>query len=91
MEKHEPPWVAGHCDFCTWITGKLQSAGPAPVQSEPAAPCFYRGEDIPAERIATIGLDVRKGYLNCLKGLGFPAGTVCQCFCGPNCKSYVGT
>jgi hypothetical protein len=83
---HLPPYSLGHCAFCDF---RLSINTPAPVQELPKADCKFKGDNVPLLELARVHLDTRKVYNRCGQGLGFPAGIVCSCFCGPYCKSFV--
>jgi len=85
MFGHPPPFAKGHCRFCDL---RLSASTAEPSSLEAPVPCIYRGEDLQSLSVVRGGFDVRRSYNECRLGLGFPAGVVCSCHCGPMCKSY---
>jgi hypothetical protein len=79
------PYTADQCRLC-WVRRYGPEPVPPPVElvtARAAPPCAHEGHTAPAPA----GLNPRKTYLRCDKGMG-TGGVVCRCDCNSRCKGY---
>lgn len=91
----DEPFVRGRdCARCwRWHHDPDYRAGrPVNTSAVSAAPCIHRGDELTAARCQAIGVDPRKRWYRCERGVQlqeYPAGVVCSCAgCGPRCSGY---
>ena len=101
---HEKPLDATHCELCFsyWNdpryrqlidsqigAGQAAAGGGQQMTSFAHRKCVHEGADVPAAKIAQLGLSPIRRWLYCLVGHGH-RGVVCKCeMCGVMCPSYV--
>lgn len=92
IPNHDRPLGPEHCEFCRMYHENARYRAlidGTPAAETEAARCRHAGDTVSGGKIALLGLDLRRTWWECARGMGEIPGIVCTCRgCGPKCPEY---